>query len=145
MVSNREDALDLTTDSFIKAYKGIGKFREDSSFYTWLLSISTRVAIDHLRKRKRRRLISLDDAGDFPHDPENHADNIDRQRAKALIEKAQKQLSPKEQACFTLRYFEEKSVAETAEIMDVKNGTVKALYHRAFNKMKNYISSNLMR
>ncbi|MFP4460044.1 MAG: RNA polymerase sigma factor [Candidatus Zixiibacteriota bacterium] len=143
MVSNKDDAMDLSTDSFIKAYKSIERFREESSFYTWILSISTRVAIDYLRKRKKT--VSLQHASDIIDDPVDHAENIDRERITNLIEEGQKQLSPKEKACFTLRFFEEKSVKETAQIMGIKNGTVKSLYYRAFNKMKDYISKIYLR
>lgn len=141
MVSHKDDALDLTTDTFIKAFKSIKKFREDSSFYTWVMSIATRVAIDHLRKRKKYVHQQLED--DIPARDVDVLDDIDRERIAELIFRAQEILSPKEQACFTLRFFEEKSVNDTAEIMGVKNGTVKALYHRAFNKMKEYIARNM--
>src|SRR5437588_4342847 len=62
LLQNREDALDLTQEVFIKAYTGLAKFREDAVFYTWLYRIAVNACIDY--KRRRRRIqdpFSLDD------------------------------------------------------------------------------------
>src|SRR5690606_36398960 len=54
MLRNREDARDIAQEAFVKAYRNLGSFRMDSSFYTWLYRIGMNLAIDHTRKRKRQ-------------------------------------------------------------------------------------------
>ena len=54
MVHNEQDAWDLAQDSFLKAWKSIGRFRGQSSFYTWIYRIVTNVTIDWLRKTRER-------------------------------------------------------------------------------------------
>ena len=60
-VTDREDALDLVQETFVRAYRALGGFRQEAGFYTWLYRIAVRLCIDHSRKRKRRQEpVSLD-------------------------------------------------------------------------------------
>src|SRR5471030_731248 len=61
MTSNHEDTNDLLQDVFAKAYRSIGGFRGNSSFYTWMHSIAVNMSINFLKKRGRRQTMSLDD------------------------------------------------------------------------------------
>ncbi len=70
MTSNRHDAEDLVQDAFVRAYRSLGKFRGQSSFYTWIYRIAVNRAINFLKKRKRRQAPSLDDVdGGIERDP----------------------------------------------------------------------------
>jgi RNA polymerase sigma-70 factor (ECF subfamily) len=75
MVPGREDALDLTQETFLKAYAGLSRFRQDAGFYTWLYQIAVHLCIDHNRKRRRHQEpLPLDrnllqDLGAEPEDP----------------------------------------------------------------------------
>src|SRR5436190_2843217 len=61
MIAAREDALDLTQETFLKAYTALGRFRHDAGFYTWLYQIAVHLCIDYNRKRRRHLdLLSLD-------------------------------------------------------------------------------------
>ena len=61
MTSNRDDTNDLLQDVFAKAYRSLKRFRGKSSFYTWIYSIATNMTLNFLKKRNRRRTLSLDD------------------------------------------------------------------------------------
>ncbi|MEO0414941.1 MAG: sigma-70 family RNA polymerase sigma factor, partial [Verrucomicrobiota bacterium] len=61
MTSNREDTNDLLQDVFAKAYQSLPKFKGKSAFYTWVYSIATNMTLNFLRKRNRRKQLSLDD------------------------------------------------------------------------------------
>jgi len=52
MLGNREEAQEVFQETFLKAYRSLGRFRFDSSFYTWIYRIATNVGLDHLRKRQ---------------------------------------------------------------------------------------------
>lgn len=59
-VWNREDALDVVQESFMKAYQALDSFKEDSNFYTWLCRIAINKAIDHIRSRRTKKAVSFD-------------------------------------------------------------------------------------
>src|SRR5687767_4379884 len=71
MTSNHEDANDLTQETFIKAYKALGSFKGDSSFFTWVYRIAVNKTINFLKTRKNKIHLSLNDL-DFnaEHDPD---------------------------------------------------------------------------
>src|SRR2546430_187317 len=84
MITAREDALDLTQETFLKAYTALGRFRQDAGFYTWLYQIAVHLCIDYNRKRKRyQEPLPLDgsllrDLGAEPQDP---SPNVDPERS----------------------------------------------------------------
>lgn len=61
MTGNREEAEDLAQEALVRAYKALHRFKGKSSFYTWLYKIAVNRSLNHLKKRKRKRLYSLDD------------------------------------------------------------------------------------
>src|SRR5210317_719472 len=61
MTSNREDTNDVLQDVFAKAYRSLGRFRGNSTFYTWIYSIAVNMTLNFLKKRKRRAGYSFDD------------------------------------------------------------------------------------
>ncbi len=142
MVGNKEDALDLTTDSFIKAMDSVSKFRSESSFLTWMFAISSRTAIDFLRK-KRFVTLPLALFHSLTAKEIDIPDEIDKERRLAAIMNSLDILSPKERAVFTIRYIENKSLSQTAEILELAEGTIKTLYHRSINKLKKRLRGKL--
>ena len=58
MISNREDALDISQDVFLKAYQGLGNFKRVSQFYSWLYRIAINCCIDHMRRRSKHGVLS---------------------------------------------------------------------------------------
>jgi RNA polymerase sigma-70 factor (ECF subfamily) len=64
MTMNAEDAADLTQETFVKAFRSLAKFREKSSFYTWLYRIGVNLTLTHLKRRKIRKFFSFDQASE---------------------------------------------------------------------------------
>ena len=62
MIRNREDARDITQEAFVKAYRSLGSFRLEASFYTWIYRIAMNLTIDFTRKRKRRKQSGFDES-----------------------------------------------------------------------------------
>ena len=88
MVSDREDAADMTQEAFIKAYNSLSSFRGDSRFSVWLYRITTNVCLDFLRSKSRRPQVSLtvvdDDDGDVQLDIPDPAADPEEQLMKRL-------------------------------------------------------------
>jgi RNA polymerase sigma-70 factor (ECF subfamily) len=134
-VGNYHDAVDLTSDTFMKAHKGLARFRGDSSLLTWLFQIATRVAIDHTRKKKII-MLPITIFSNLRSKEKDPIDIMEAERLKEMLLKEVQKLPARQKTCFIWRFIEEKSIRETASIMKIKEGTVKALYSIAISKLQ---------
>ena len=150
MVSNRDDAEDLTIEAFGKAFKNIHQYSPSFAFSTWLFKIATNNCIDFLRK-KRAITISID--GGLGPDKENErqivleADTLTpeetliNQQKAILMKSVVSNLKTRYRTLIELRYFKEFSYEEIAEELTLPIGTVKAQLFRArellYNILKN--------
>ena len=145
IVSNHEDALDITQDVFLKAYQGLGNFRRVSQFYSWLYRIAINCCIDHMRRRSKHRVLSNDLVSDdvfYRHEVTRHlsppSKPVELEEFGMFLHQAVLQLTPKQREVFTLRYKEDLSLKEIAIKMERSIGTVKAhlfQIHRKLRKM----------
>jgi RNA polymerase sigma-70 factor (ECF subfamily) len=140
MVKNTDDAEDLTIEAFAKAFRGLGKFKKEYTFSTWLFRIATNNCIDFIRKKKLETMsISTgfkDESGDDI-GMEIRDQNLDPQEESIKSQKIEvmrmlvSKLPAKYQRLVDLRYFKEYSYEEIAEKINIPLGTVKAQLHRA--------------
>ena len=158
MVRNADDAMDLSQDAFVKAYRNLKGFQGSSSFYTWLYRIVVNLGIDHLRKAGRFQSVDYDDKirrkdegiGDMSILPSR----LDANPSKVLMRKelmdkmqsALDTLSPNHRTILILREVEGMSYEEMAEILDISKGTVMSRLHHARKNMQKalegYVSGN---
>ena len=133
-VNNHEDASDLAQDSFVKAYKAIGRFRGDSTFSTWLYRIAVNTCINF---RAARRM-ALEELSETLADPGKPAVQRmqDRQRSEQVRE-AVTRLPEKQRATLILKVYHDLTHEEVASILGSSVGTVKAnLFHAMGNLRK---------
>lgn len=150
MVSNKDDADDLTIEAFGKAFKRLHQYTPDYAFSTWLFKIASNNCIDFLRK-KRAQVFSIDKGYDDGEgnissfelesdglDPEESF--IKSQKIDAMRDVVAK-LKPRYRKLVELRYFQEYSYEEISEELKLPIGTVKAQLHRGrdflYNILKN--------
>lgn len=134
-----EDAADATQNTFLKAWKGMGMFRGESSWKTWLLKIAHNESMNLLAIRRKAYSMSENQIfqsvnSELLNDPLYSGDEIQR-RLNAALEV----LPPKQKAVFVMRYFENLSYAEMAEITGTSEGALKASYHHAVKKVESFI------
>jgi RNA polymerase sigma-70 factor, ECF subfamily len=131
MLGSPEEAEDAAQEIFVRLYRQLGRYDPERKFSTWTLAIATNYCIDQLRRR-RMQLVPLEniipwararDAG-----PEGEA--LSRE-SRDEVQRLLKDLPEKYRAPLVLRYWEELSCAEIAEILGVPEGTVKTQIHRA--------------
>ncbi len=145
LLGNKTDAEDAVQDALLAAYKHLNQFRGDARLSTWLTTIVINCARMHLRKRSRYIHISLDSRiGEeqeyslsdilVDHRP-NPEDECHRSRLNAQLMKSAARLSPTLWRTFHLRYVDHLSVCETARVLGVPTGTVKAQTARARAKL----------
>lgn len=149
MVRNREDASDITQDAFVKAYHSLPKFRLESSFYTWLYRIAMNLAIDFLRKSKRRGEGLFDDEvatksedGTIAerHTHEGPAKSLERKQLMGAIMAALEQLPTDQKQVILLRELEGLSYQEIAEIVGIPQGTVMSRLFYARKKLQSLLA-----
>ena len=134
-VRNREDARDLTQDTFVKAYKSLGSFRGESGLYTWIYKIAVNLAINFKTRNKVSSFQSIEDHSGIYSD-DIPSDSIIKKEISEKIDGAVKRLPEKQRMVFVLRYYEERPYAEISELMGITEGAAKANFHQALRKMK---------
>ena len=116
MVVDHEDANDVLQNMFIKVWKGLDNFREDSQLYTWLYRIATNECLSFLEQQKRRSAVSMDEEGNSLTDKLKADRYFDANKLE-----------------WKLQYEEMSRVLETSE------GALKASYHHAAKKIEDFI------
>ena len=140
MVGSHEDADDLLQEIFIKVWNSLDGFRGDSDPFTWLWRIATNEAISHLRKARVRAALmfsSLDAQAERVCDPDPR---IDGNAAMRKLRMALMRLPDKQRTVFGMRYWEDLSYEQISEITGTSVGALKASYHFAYEKVKQYLT-----
>ena len=142
MVSIHEDADDVLQNVFIKIWKNLEKFQENSKLYTWMYRIATNEALTFINKRKRKATTALEtddyDLGAMlSADPYFEGDEIQIQ-----LEQAIDTLPDKQKLVFKLRYYEEMKYEEMSELVGTSVGALKASYHHAVKKIESFLSED---
>ena len=135
---NREDAEEIAQDCFVKAYRSLATFQQQSKFSTWLYSIVYTTAMTHLRK-KRVGTNSIDDEGAYSAiDKYGAADkNLAENKSRSYyLNIAIGQLLPDDAVMITLFYNGEQSIEEIAGTLAMETGTVKVKLFRARQRLK---------
>ena len=138
LVKNREDAEELSQDSFIKAYQKLDTFKGDSKFSTWLYSIVYRNSISFLRKKKLD-YTDLDHVSFKIAEDSQVSDPINilkYEEQKKYVQKALDRLPEIDAFLITLYYLNESSVEEIEEITGLSNSNVKTKLFRARKKLQ---------
>lgn len=152
MTSNREDASDLTQETFIKAFQGIGRFRGKSSFFTWIYRIAVNATMTFLKKRSRRRYISYENIDEEASSSEvvERLTASNRSEKGALVSELQEKLndalqklSLKHRSVVILHEIEGLEHAEIAEITRTSVGTVRSRLHYAKQQLQSYLQDYL--
>lgn len=140
---NREDALDVTQEALVKAYRKIGRWQPTGRFLPWLLRLASNQAVDALRRRKRHQHESLDDPtrGSARSVQGERASQTADEPARAReiddrVQQALGVLSPAQRKVFVLRHYEGMQLAEIAGVVGCTVGSVKVHLFRALKKLQ---------
>jgi len=147
MVRNREDALEIAQETFVKAFESLQSFKGDSSFYTWLYRIVVNLAIDFRRRERRRPTVPIEEPAGTDGDQgyrlqlkeERLADPFEQAQAREIGERvaaAVDELTPDHKAVILLREVEGLSYEEISRVMQCSKGTVMSRLHYARKKLQ---------
>jgi RNA polymerase sigma-70 factor, ECF subfamily len=131
LTGNDADALDATQEALISVVRGLSRFDGRSSFSTWVYRIATNAALDELRRRKRRPVVSLDDERSARHEPVGRGPSIGQTVGDRLdIDAALAQVPLEFRAPVVLRDLCQLDYADIAEVLGIPAGTVRSRISR---------------
>ena len=136
MLDNHLDADEVTQEVLIVIYKKLKTFNFKSSLYTWIYKIVTTRSLNQIRRKKVRRLLSIDDAQEVElSHKQDIVEDISNQQKLERVKKALDKIPPKQRQVFVLRNFDELSYEEISEITGKSVGGLKANYFHALKKV----------
>lgn len=140
LVIDHDDTDDLVQEVFIKVWKDLADFRNDSQLFTWLYRIATNESITFLNRKKLRNNVSLDEAAGYEL-AETLADStyFDGDKAQMKLQKALLTLPEKQRLVFNMKYFDDLKYEEISEILGTSVGGLKASFHLAVKKIEYYL------
>lgn len=118
------DVADLSQETFVVVHRRLGTFEGRSSLRTWIYGICVRVAADWRKRAHVRREHPVDEHPEPPPTGDGPADELERRRALALVDRALAGLSPERREAFVLYELEELTLAEVAEVVGAPLQTV---------------------
>ena len=130
--------MDVTQDTFVKALEKEKHIKDASSIKGWLLTIARNLSIDQYRKQKK--VSSENDELSLADPSTDEQKSVLSMDLKEIIREAFPTLSARQQEVFALRYYEDMPFAEIAAQMEVSEGTVKTLHHRAITSIRAFAS-----
>ena len=138
-VSNREQALDLSADTFTKAWEYIAKGGTVDNMKAFLYRIATNAIIDYRRKKKSTSFEALTDEGyDIANENEVDHEKISDQR---IILKSLEKLDEKYRTVLTLRYIDDLTITEIAKTLGESENNISVIIHRGIDKLRNEFNS----
>jgi RNA polymerase sigma-70 factor (ECF subfamily) len=148
MTGNEQDAEDVVQESFLRAYRQLGKFDERASFGTWLYRIAANCSLDLVRSRKRRsehlgggtgepdRPELEDPVLNLPAPEPTPERSVLSSEVRERVTAAMSDLSPTERTAFVLRHFEGMCVEEISRVLECQPGAAKHSVFRAVQKLR---------
>ena len=150
VVRNREDALDVAQEAFVKAFASLSSFKGEASFTTWMHRIVVNLAIDCLRRRRRGDPVGYDDRLALPEDgeagfavPDDPERTLETRQVRSLLARGIEALPPAHRAVLVLREIEGLSYEEIARVVGCNLGTVMSRLFYARRKLQKVLQPNL--
>jgi len=142
MVISHEDADDITQDTFIKVWRHLNTFKNESKLFTWIYRIATNETISFLNKKRKFFIFSFHNvetqlANTLKDDNFFKGDAVELKFQKAILSLPQKQ-----RLVFNMKYYDDIKYEEMSDVLNTSVGALKASYHIAVKKIEKYINDN---
>jgi RNA polymerase sigma-70 factor (ECF subfamily) len=141
IVMDHDDADDILQNTFIKVWRSVDKFREESSLYTWLYRIATNESLTFINSNKRRSMIPMNDTSEFLMNNLESDVYFDGDEIQLRLQEAILKLPEKQRIVFNLKYFEEMKYEDMSQVLDTSVGALKASFHHAAKKVEEYLKN----
>ena len=140
-VVSHEDADDVLQNTFIKVYKNLHKFNENSSLHTWMYRIAYNECMNQLSKNGKIKFLNIEDENEkvinnLEADSFFEGDEIQIRLQKAILN-----LPKKQQEVFKMKYFDDLKFSEISEILEIKVSTLKSSYYAAVKNIECFVTN----
>ena len=145
MLKNKEEAEEVSQDTFVKAFNSLNKFKGESKFSTWIYKITYNTCLDRLKKSKKETsILYIDDFSEHQVKAiENVLDTIDENERNQKIQECLLLLPSEEAFLLTLYYFDNQSIEEIAKVIDCNSNNVKIKLFRSRKKLASILKAQL--
>ena len=145
MTKNREEAEEVSQDTFIKAYKNLDKFKGDSKFSTWLYRIAYHACLDSIKKNKKHH--NSFEINDITFNQiksvENILEGIERKERAKIMNVCLDKLPDEERSIIWMFYYDELSLKEIIEVTGLSEANIKVKLHRARKRLLAIVEENV--
>lgn len=141
IVISHDDADDVLQNTFIKVFKNIEKFNEQSKLYSWMYRIATNESITFINKRAKERNLDISDYQKQMVSNLESDDFFSGDEIQIILQKAIATLPQKQQLVFNMKYFDEMKYEEMSDVLETSVGALKASYFHAVKKIEHYIKT----
>lgn len=142
IVLSHDDADDVLQNTFIKVYKNIHNFKEDSKLYSWIYRIATNESLSFIKARAKKQHVDISELQHKMVDQLTNDIHYTGDEIQLLLQKAIVTLPRKQQLVFNMKYFDEMKYDEMSEILDTSVGALKASYFHAVKKIEKHLKTN---
>lgn len=142
IVISHDDADDVLQNTFIKIFKGIDNFKQESQIYSWMYRIATNESISFINKRAKENNV---DISEYQYGLTSNLDSdnlFNGDEIQIILQKAIATLPTKQQLVFNMKYFDNLKYKQISEILETSEGALKASYFHAVKKIEDYIKNN---
>jgi len=145
MLKNREEAEEVSQDTFIKVFMSLDKFKGDSKFSTWIYKVAYNTCLDRLKKNKREQhVVPIDEYTEHEVKTlDNALHAMEQKERQQTIQNCIQALPSEDAFLMTLFYFEEQSLEEIAKVMEITPNNVKVKLFRSRKKLTSILKSQL--
>lgn len=142
IVIDHDDSDDVLQNTYIKIWKGLANFKEESALFTWMYRIATNESITFLNQKNKRNTTSLHPieyqlSKDLESDQYFKGDQIQMKLQQAILT-----LPEKQRIVFNMRYFDEMPYEQMSEVLETSVGALKASYHLAAKKVEEFLTKD---
>jgi RNA polymerase sigma-70 factor (ECF subfamily) len=141
-VNDHNDADDIMQEVFIKIWKGLVNFREDSQLYTWMFRIASNECVNFHRKQKKHAHLPIDEANEQEFVNKVGDNPMDGHQIQQKFQMAIDTLPEKQKMVFHLRYYQEMKYEEMSQLLGTSVGALKASFHIAIKKIEFYLTEH---
>jgi RNA polymerase sigma-70 factor (ECF subfamily) len=145
ILKNREDALDVVQETFMRLYQKLDVYEKGRNFQAWLLQIAKNLSIDYYRKHhgRRREMESDKSVEELPLAAEDHWSNPESSELRHVLSRSLERLGERQRLIFLMKHFNGLEYREIAQVLGISVGTVKSLHFKAVRNLRNWLSPQL--
>ncbi len=143
LVISHEDTDDVLQNTFIKIFRNIDNFKQESQLFSWMYRIATNESLSFLKKRAREKKLPIEEYQQQLTSNLTSDHLFSGDKVQIILQQAIKTLPTKQQLVFNMKYFDNLKYKQMAEILETSEGALKASYFHAVKKIEAFVKNSI--